>query len=235
LTGHKRQYTYDYPKADVTVDAVVFGIDRERPELRVLLVRRASAPYAKHYALPGGFIRMGESLERAVRRELREETAITPRYLEQLYTFGDCGRDPRGRVISVAYLALVRMDDHHPIAASDALAVAWHPVGKLPKLAFDHDAIVDWALSRLRAKVRYAPVGFDLLPEEFPLSAVHRLYEIVTGMKFDLSNFRKRLLATGVVVPTGETRTIDRAKATLYRVDQAAYADAHARGFNFEL
>lgn len=231
----KRRYTYDYPKADNTVDAVVFGIDKERPELRVLLVRRGGAPFEKMYALPGGFIRMSETLEAAVRRELKEETGCTPSYLEQLYTFGAPRRDPRSRVISVAYLALVRMDDHMVSAASDALAVAWLKVAELPKLAFDHDQIIDTALRRLQSKVRYTPVGFDLLPKEFLLSEVHRLYEIVTARKLDLSNFRKRMLATGVILATGSSRATGGKQAALYRVDQAAYDDAMKNGFNFEI
>ena len=231
----KRRYTYDYPKADNTVDAVVFGVDSDIQDLRVLCIKRAKKPFEGMYALPGGFIHLNESLETAVRRELKEETGITPAYLEQLYTFGTPKRDPRGRVISVAYLALVTMRDHRPTAASDALAVAWLHAGKLPKLAFDHDEVVDMALRRLKSKVRYTPVGFDLLPKEFALSEVHRLYEIVTGRSLDLSNFRKRMLATGVVVPTGETRATKRAPAGLYRVDEEAYAEALKNGFNFEI
>lgn len=231
----RRRYTYDYPKADNTVDAVVFGIPQSERELRVLCVKRAHAPFAKQYALPGGFIHMNESLEAAIFRELKEETSIAPGYLEQLYTFGSPKRDPRGRVLSVAYLGLVRMDDHLVTAASDALAAAWLPVGALPKLAFDHDDIVNMALRRLKSKVRYTPVGFDLLPKEFALAEVHRLYEIVTGRKLDLSNFRKRILATGIVLQTGKERSDGGRAAALYRVGREAYEEAMKNGFNFEI
>src|SRR5436190_18501821 len=153
--------TYEYPRPALTVDAVVFGLDDE--DLKVLLIRRDLEPFGGKWALPGGFVRVEESLEEAVRRELQEETGISQVFLEQLYTFGDVDRDPRERVVSVAYYALVKLSDHKAKAATDAANAEWFPVSQLPKLAFDHADIVEVALSRLQGKVRYQPIGFELL------------------------------------------------------------------------
>lgn len=155
-------YTYEHPRPSLTVDAVVFGYDDAL--LRILLVQRGTPPFEGSWALPGGFVRMDETLEEAARRELREETAVTRLYLEQLYTFGDPGRDPRGRVVSVAYYGLVKLADHRVRASTDASHAAWFDVDDLPTLAFDHARIVETALERLRAQVRYRPIGFELLP-----------------------------------------------------------------------
>src|ERR1035437_6032532 len=153
--GAAMPHTYEYPRPSVTVDAVVFGFDDQ--DLKVLLIQRAVQPFLNKWALPGGFVLMEESLEKAVRRELKEETGIENVYMEQLYTFGDPGRDPRGRVISVAYYGLVKLADHHVPAAPDASNAAWFPVAELPPLAFDHDQILETAHRRLQAKVRYQP------------------------------------------------------------------------------
>src|SRR4051812_28558211 len=131
-------YTYKYPRPAVTVDSVVFGLDLEAEDLKVLLIKRKGEPFAGQWAFPGGFVEMDETLEASAKRELKEETGISHLYLEQLYTFGDPGRDPRERTVSVAYYALVKMSDHVPKAADDAKAVAWHSAARPPKLAFDH-------------------------------------------------------------------------------------------------
>ena len=161
-------FSYKHPRPALTVDCVVFGLDGQ--DLRVLLIQRDSAPHEGSWALPGGFVEVDETLEMAAMRELQEETGLSRVYLEQLYTFGAVGRDPRERVVSVAYYALVKLSDHQVKAATDARDAAWFDVDDLPSLAFDHDAIVEMALVRLKGKVRYQPIGFELLPPRFTLS-----------------------------------------------------------------
>jgi len=227
-------HTYEYPRPAVTVDAVVFGFDGA--ELQILLIERALEPFAGCWAVPGGFVDMNESLEAAALRELQEETGITRVFLEQLYTFGDVQRDPRGRVISVAYYALVKPSEHPTAAATDARQARWFPVSDLPPLAFDHDKIVAVALARLRGKVRYEPIGFELLPPEFTLSDLQGLYEAVLGVALDKRNFRKKILGMGLLIPLEERRRGGQHRpAQLFRFDQKACQRLRKSGFNFEL
>jgi 8-oxo-dGTP diphosphatase len=227
-------YTYKYPHPAVTVDGVVFGYDEA--DLKVLLIQRSGPPHQGRWALPGGFVEIDESLDDAARRELQEETGITDLYLEQLYTFGAPKRDPRERVISVAYYALVKLADHRIRAASDARHVAWFPVAKLPPLAFDHAEVLETGLRRLRAKIRYEPIGFELLPHRFPLSELQRLYETILQQRVDKRNFRKKILGMGLLKDTKQTqRDVAHRAARLYRFDEAAYQRLKRAGFNFEL
>src|SRR3954470_3435357 len=158
-------HTYEYPRPALTVDAVVFGFDAG--ELKLLLIRRGLAPFKGKWALPGGFVRVDETLDDAARRELQEETGLTNVFLEQLYPFGAVDRDPRERVVSVAYYALVKLAEHPAAGASDASDAGWFPLSGLPSLAFDHADILQAAWQRLRGKVRCEPIGFELLPEKF--------------------------------------------------------------------
>lgn len=227
-------YTYEYPHPAVTVDAVVFGFDDA--DLKVLLIQRDGPPFRGRWALPGGFVNIDESLEDAVRRELEEETGITKLYLEQLYTFGAPKRDPRERVISVAHYALVKLADHAVRAASDARNVAWFPVADLPPLAFDHEQVLDVALRRLKGKIRYEPIGFELLPEKFPLSELQRLYETLLEQPLDKRNFRKKILSMGLLADTEEIQQdVAHRAARLYRFDEPSYRRLKKAGFNFEL
>lgn len=227
-------FTYKYPHPAVTVDGVVFGYDAA--DLKVLLIQRGGVPFRGKWAIPGGFVDMDEDLETAARRELEEETGMTELYLEQLYTFGAPKRDPRERVISVAYYALVKLADHKVRAASDARNVAWFPVAKLPELAFDHDEILEVAVKRLKAKIRYEPVGFELLPQKFPLSELQHLYETLLDQPLDKRNFRKKILGMGLLADTGETQQdVAHRAARLYRFDEVAYRRFKKAGFNFEL
>lgn len=227
-------FTYPFPRPALTVDAVVFGLDAD--DLEVLLIERAHAPFAGQWALPGGFAHLDETLEAAVRRELREETALHDLYLEQLYTFGDPGRDPRDRVVTVAYYALVRRSAHAAEAGSDARRAAWFPLSALPTLAFDHARIVQAAIERLRGKLRYQPIGFELLPERFSLGQLQHLYELALGRELDKRNFRKKALALGILVPTDEVEQgVPHRAARLYHFDEAAYRQATEQGFVFEL
>ena len=227
-------FTYKYPHPAVTVDGVVFGYDEA--DLKVLLIQRAHAPYRGKWAFPGGFVEIDEGLEDAARRELQEETGINDLYLEQLYTFGAPKRDPRERVISVAYYALIKLEDHAVRAASDARNVKWFPIAQLPALAFDHQEIIEVALKRLKGKIRYEPVGFELLPEKFPLSKLQRLYETILEQSLDKRNFRKKIMSMGLLADTAETqKDVAHRAARLYRFDEKAYRRLKSAGFNFEL
>jgi 8-oxo-dGTP diphosphatase len=227
-------HTYEYPRAALTVDCVVFGLDEE--ELKVMLIKRALAPSAGKWALPGGFVRVEETLDDAARRELEEETGLRNIFLEQLYTFGAVDRDPRERVVSVAYYALVNLGDHNVHAASDASDAAWFGVHDVPSLAFDHADILHAALERLRGKLRYQPIGFELLPKKFTLSQLQRLYELVLERELDKRNFRKRVLAMDLLVELDEVeQDVAHRAARLYRFDERKYKRLVKQGFNFEL
>ncbi len=216
----------------LAVDAVVFGYRQQ--QVSVLLVRRNLAPLG--WALPGGFVRDEESLESAVRRELTEETGVSIQYLEQLYTFGEPARDPRGRVVSVAYYALVKPDAFALAAATDADDAQWFDVKALPDLLFDHADILAYALGRLRAKLTYQPIGFGLLPDPFLFSDLERLYATLLDRPFDRRNFRKKALRFGILhelpqkVSDGKGRP-----ASLYQFDEARYRALKSSGFYFEL
>jgi 8-oxo-dGTP diphosphatase len=227
-------YSYKYPRAALTVDCVVFGFDEG--ELKVLLIQRGLEPFKGRWALPGGFVRVDETLDEAARRELAEETGLKRIFLEQLYTFGTVNRDPRERVVSVAYYALVKLSDHRARAATDAANAEWFPVSKTPKLSFDHAEILATALARLKAKVRYEPIGFELLPAKFTLSQLQHLYEAVLGADLDKRNFRKKVLSFGLLLALNETQMAGRHRpAQLFRFDAVKYEKLKKRGFNFDL
>jgi len=186
----------------VTVDLVIFALRESR--LNVLLVERALSPYEGRWALPGGFVRDGESLEAAARRELDEETGVRDVFLEQLYTFGDPHRDPRGRVVTVAYYALITGEAVPLTAGTDAEAARWMPAREHPPLAFDHERILAYALQRLINKLEYTTVGFQLLPKKFTLSQLQRVYEEVLGRDLDKRNFRRKMALLGILKPLKE-------------------------------
>jgi 8-oxo-dGTP diphosphatase len=227
-------YQYEFPRAALTVDCVVFGIDDD--ELKVMLIQRDVPPFEGQWALPGGFVKVDETLEQAARRELEEETGLYKVYLEQLYTFGEVDRDPRERVVSVAYYALVKLSDHRVQAATDAREAAWFGIHDVPSLAFDHETILKVALERLRGKLRYQPLGFELLPRKFSLSQLQQLYEIVLERSLDKRNFRKKVLAMDLLIETDEVeQDVAHRAARLYRFDERKYRKLAKAGFNFEL
>jgi len=217
----------DYPRPAVTVDVVIFTL--RDGDLQVLLVRRKKPPFQGMWALPGGFVRIDESLEDAALRELEEETGVRDVYLEQLYTFGDPDRDPRGRVITVAYFALVPANAVHACAGDDAAEARWWSMYHLPPLAFDHADILAYALQRLRYKLEYTAVGFELLPETFTLSELQAAYEVILGEKLDKRNFRRKILSADILEETGEYRTGEGRPAKLYRFRDDAVAEVKAR------
>ncbi|MBU1218281.1 NUDIX hydrolase [Myxococcota bacterium] len=228
------QYIYDFEMMSVTVDCVVFGLDSE--DLKVLLIQRDPEPFAGMWALPGGFIRGDETLEQAARRELSEETSLRGIFLEQLYTFGEINRDPRGRVISVAYYALVNIDDHKVKSATDARNAAWFSVVDTPSLAFDHEKILATALERLKGKVRYQPIGFELLPPMFTLSRLQKLYETILETALDKRNFRRKILAMNLLEETDQVeQDVAHRAARLYRFNRRRYSSLLKKGFTFEV
>jgi len=227
-------HQYEYPRAALTVDCVVFGLDDE--DLKVLLIRRDLPPFEGRWALPGGFVRVDETLEDAARRELAEETGLECAYHEQLYTVGDVDRDPRERVVTVAYYALVKLSDHRVHAATDAREAAWFAVDDLPDLAFDHDKILTMAHQRIRNKVRYQPIGFELLPAKFALRQLQHLYEVILDRPLDKRNFRKKILSMDILVGLDEVETdVAHRAARLYRFDRKKYRRMTKQGFNFEI
>ncbi len=229
-------FTYEFERPGLTVDGVIFGLDLDEEVLKVVLVERDVEPFAGMWAIPGGFVRNGESLEQAALRELREETGIADVFLEQLYTFGKPNRDPRGWVVSVAYYALVAPDQHHLLATTDARRAEWFPVNRLPKLPFDHDEILHIALQRLRGKLTYALIGFELLPDKFSIRQLQTLYEIVLGQKLDNRNFRKKIFSLDVLKELNEIQTgVAHRAARLYKFDERKYKQLTKQGLSFEI
>jgi 8-oxo-dGTP diphosphatase len=240
------RYKYRYPMAALTVDAVVFGYDPKGTAnpLKVLMIKRGVEPFKDFWAIPGGYvdIEKGETIEAAVRRELKEETGMDLDYLEQLYTFADPDRDPRGRVVSVAHFALVRRDQFEVQGMDDASDARWFPIDRLLwgeiglGLAFDHEKILRVAFQRLQAKVRYNPLGFNLLPSAFSLGTLRRMYEAILQRPLDKRNFRKKILSMKILVETGVRDSYLPGKATTYySFNTEAYNLSVTNGFNFEI
>lgn len=228
------------PRYPVAVDAVLFGasgvsVGGSTPGLEILLIQRGIPPFEGHWALPGGLVLPDEDIETAVRRELFEEANLAPTWLEQLYTFGHPDRDPRGRTITVAWIGLVQPSQYLPQASTDAHDARWWPLTDLPELAFDHADILEVARERLRGKVRYQPVGFDLLPETFTLTELQTLYEVILERGLDKRNFRRKIGRTGLLIDTQENRTGAAHRAPrLYRFDRDRYLQLEQEGYLFE-
>lgn len=217
-----------YERPSVTVDVVIFSLVDD--DLQVLLVKRKHSPFAGKWALPGGFVHIDESLEEAAARELAEETGVTNVYMEQLYTFGDPDRDPRTRVITIVYFALVPYDTVQHRPGGDTAETAWFSMFDLPDLAFDHAEILEYALTRLRYKLEYTAVGFELLPDVFTLTELQRAYETILGEKLDKRNFRRKILSAAVLEETGDKKTDGEGRpAKLYRYRRDAVAEVKTR------
>ena len=222
----------------LAVDAVVFGYNRESG-LSVLLIKRKNPPFQGHWAIPGGFVAPEESLEAAVQRELEEETSLRIDYMEQLYTFGEPMRDPRQRVVSVTYFVLVKPESFEVKPQTDAEEADWFHIRELPKLAFDHAHILEVAISRLRNKITYEPVGFNLLEEKFTFPELLHLYETLLDRSLEPRNFRKKFKSLGLVVELKETRKPSGSgrPARLYRFNKERYfaLKEQTQGLFFEL
>ncbi|RYD57575.1 MAG: NUDIX hydrolase [Sphingobacteriales bacterium] len=217
----------------LTVDAVVFGYSQGQG-VSVLLIKRKIKPFKDSWALPGGFVHDKESLEDAVMRELQEETGISVQYLEQLYTFGGVGRDPRSRVVSVAYFALVKSSEFTLLAATDAAEAEWFNIEELPVLAFDHGVIINKAIERLRAKITYEPIGFELLDRKFLFSDLEQLYVKLLGYDIDRRNFKRKMMSLGLVQQLDEVVASSTAgrPGKLYSFDKKKYKELKVSGFD---
>lgn len=230
----QKGYIYDHPRPAITTDCVIFGFDEG--ELKILLIERAIEPFKGRWALPGGFIQMEESADECAQRILKKEACLDDIFMEQLYTFTQVGRDPRFRVISIAYFALVKLSHYNAKAGEDAKNLQWFTLSEIPELAFDHNQIVSEAIERLKGKIKYQPIGFELLSEEFTLPELHRLYEAVLQSKLDDRNFRKKILSFDFLIDTGCTKRGAKNRAPkLYKFDSLRYAELSKNGFYFEL
>ncbi len=225
-------YTYKYPHPAVTTDCVIFGYD-VREGLSVLLVQRGIDPYKGRWAFPGGFLQMDEDADTGARRELKEETGFEAASIRQFGTFTAVDRDPRERVITIAYMALVRKGGVR--GGDDAADARWFPVSDVPALAFDHDRILRIALDRLKEEIHFHPVGFELLPEVFTLPQLQALYEAILGVRFDRRNFAAKMLKLGILTPTGD-RPADAARRIpqTYRFNPQKYGELKQSGFRLE-
>ena len=222
-------------KIFVAVDAVVFGY--QNSQLHILLIKQKYGAMKGKWVLPGGFVKDKEGLTDAVKRELKEETGITVSYLEQLYTFGDDPkRDPRMQVVTVAYFALVNPKKLHLKADTDAEDAQWFDVSKLPKLGYDHNKIIKVGLERLKGKLTYQPIGFDLLDKEFPFSDLENLYRTILGKEIDRRNFRKKMLSFGLLQETDKIRKEGSGRpAKLFTFNKQKYKQLAKEGFMFEI
>ncbi len=218
-----------------SIDNVIFGFDEGF--LKVLLIERAEETFIGKMALPGNLVRVDEDLDSSAARILNELTGLKDAHLEQLYTFGDVNRHPLGRVITVAYYSLIRIKKHKLLPQSTfAKRAIWIPVNEIPQLAFDHNVIVDRALERLRAKLRFKPIGFELLSEKFSLSQLQDLYESILQIAIDKRNFRKKILSYDLLIPLNEKqKDVSHRAAMLYKFDKMRYQHLDKLGFNFEL
>ena len=227
----ENMYCYRYPHPAVTTDCVIFGFDGER--LQVLLVERGIEPYKGRWAFPGGFLKMDETAEEGALRELREETGLERAYIQQFHTFSDPHRDPRERVITIAYYALVKIQEVH--GGDDAASARWFPLSEIPSLAFDHDYILRMATQRLREEIHFQPVGFELLPEKFTIKELQALYEAILGISFDRRNFAKKMLHLEILTELDETIwPTPKREAKLYRFNPDKYEELKQKGFRLE-
>ena len=231
MRKEKGEYTYPFPRPSVTTDCVIFGYDGK--DLKLLLVERGIPPFKGMWALHGGYLQMDEDAIDGAKRELFEETGLRDAYIEQFRTFSAVDRDPRGRVITIAHLALVRISEVK--GGDDAAKAQWFPLKDVPQLAFDHDMILREAMKALRQKIHFEPVGFELLPAVFTMPQLQHLYESILDVRFDRRNFASKMLHLGILEDTGsrEPGAPSRVPAT-YRFNKDQYDALKSKGFRLE-
>lgn len=218
----KDMYTYEYPHPAVTTDSAVFGFDGNA--LHVLLIERGIQPFLGSWALPGGFMKINETVEECAKRELYEETGVRDVFLEQFHTFSSVHRDPRERVITIAFMALVRKSDFRLIAGDDAANARWFEIDELPPLAFDHHEIINMARERLKEVLSTRPIAFRLLDEKFSMPELQRIYEIINETSYDRRNFAKKMNSTGLLRDEGVSRIANHNRySNLYSFDEDKY------------
>lgn len=227
----EKKFCYKYPHPAVTSDCVIFGFDGVA--IKVLLIQRGIEPYKDKWAFPGGFMQIDETAEECAKRELEEETGLKTTSVEQFYTFSDVNRDPRERVITVAHYALVRLEEVK--GGDDAKSAQWFAMNDIPSLAFDHDRILRMAINRLKERICFEPIGFELLPEIFTMSALQNLYEAILEMKFDRRNFYNKMLKLGILSEAEERpKNASRRTPIKYRFNAKKYAELKQKGFRLE-
>ncbi len=221
-------------KLSLSVDSVIFGFDNE--ELKVLLIKRGEDPFDGMWALPGDLAKIDEDLDTSVQRVLKELTGLSDVYMDQVKTFGNLGRHPLGRVITVAYYSLIKISDYNLNPSSFAKEARWHSVRSISELAFDHNEILEACLEKLQRFVRIKPIGFELLPKDFTLRELQSLYEAVLQRTFDTRNFRKKILSMNLIQDTGNLQeSVSHRPAKLYKFDENRYDQLRSEGFVFEL
>lgn len=227
----EQMYCYRYPHPAVTTDCVIFGFDGER--LQVLLIERGIEPFKGRWAFPGGFIKMDETAEEGALRELKEETGMENAFIQQFHTFSNPLRDPRERVITIAFYALVRIQEVK--GGDDATSARWFPLDEIPALAFDHDHMLRMATQRLRQEIHFHPIGFELLPQKFTLRELQSLYEAILGITFDRRNFAKKMLHLEILNELDETIwPTPKREAKLFSFNAGKYEELKRKGFRME-
>ncbi|MBR2416814.1 MAG: NUDIX hydrolase [Bacteroidaceae bacterium] len=231
MEENKEMYSYRYPRPAVTADCVIFGFDGV--DIKVLLIQRGIEPFKGKWALPGGFMNMNETVEECAKRELKEETGLTNASVEQFHSFSDVNRDPRERVVTVAHYALVRLADVK--GGDDAASARWFSMNEIPSLAFDHDRILRMAVNRLKERICFEPIGFELLPQVFTMTELQNLYEAILEVKFDRRNFYNKMLKLGILTEA-EPRPANASRRTpsKYRFNAEKYTELKQKGFRLE-
>lgn len=227
----EKKYCYKYPHPSVTTDCVIFGFDGQK--LQILLIERGIEPYKGRCAFPGGFLNPDETAEQGALRELQEETGLTGAYIEQFHTYTDPNRDPRERVITIAYYALVRIQEVK--GGDDAAKAQWFALDEVPQLAFDHDRILRDAMRQIRERIHFEPIGFELLPEKFTMKELQSLYEAILDIKFDRRNFAKKMLHFELLTDLDETANPSaKREAKLFSFNKQNYDELKKKGFQLE-
>ncbi|MBX2846528.1 MAG: NUDIX hydrolase [Saprospiraceae bacterium] len=221
---------------NISVDCVIFGFDENEIDLKVLLIERGEEPFFGQMALPGDLVNIDENIDESAKRVLRELTGLDDIFLEQLFTFGNITRHPLGRVVTVTYYALIKPSDFDLLPSGFATMAEWRSISEIRELAFDHFKILSTALTRLKGKIRYQPIGFNLLPEKFTLTQLQSLYETILDTDFDKRNFRKKILSMDMLIPLNEKQKgVAHRAARLYKFDMERYDKLQTLGFNFAL